>query len=718
MAKNNQGAFVQNVAQSSALQPSKHSSTKKLHLPADPIGQRYITRFSHPYGAILADAPTLETTAKPEWLTLQHFLQPSQLWELHQDKEKLVGIRFGSETLYGAIDLDTDGDYHNPEAVSRIKSALESIGIVSSVPCQSSFSGGWHLILPFSEPINTFGLACAIDQALRREGFIPRPGHLEIFPNPKPYSKEQVTNYKAIRCPLQPSSGSFLLDDELQPISNNVETFLNHCDRAAARQDILLLNKSIDIARKRHKIQRDDKQSTNVNEWRADWERIIATGWTGSSQTNIIIQIIVGYGIVFLSLEGKELVDYAVNTAINAPGYREYCKHQHEIRARVQDWVECNEKNKYYSPYASNPERPLGTYSATHAFAIAGGTHLSNQNNIIPFDRRKDLNLQRSLEAQRRIQIVVRDLEYSNAFPEGATNRAKGVCAGYKRLFNKSLSQETLHKHLHLWHPKWYICDPWIENAQNPCGISDYGHSLPVESITNAQNPCGISDYGHSPYMKVFGLFLLPASAPQGQGAGSSEISENLDMGELVENSDPLLTANSIDIINNLLVFSTVFQNEIILDKYFKCMCNSGRLEKVDNQNLSIEFSGNPDITHNTPATLPQLPSPDPPSTELAALNALSADASSDYVQDFQQVARQRVQAISYAKSMVRKYCMITGKFPRGLECLRLEQIAKMQFYLDSGCPALISEANSWADANPGCLPFCLESAFAERDNR
>lgn len=709
MAKKSQGAFAQNVAQSSVSQAPKHSSTKKFHLPADPVGQRYVTRFCHPYGAIVADLPTLETTAKPEWLTLQYFLQPSQLWELHQDREKLVGIRFGSETLYGAIDLDRGGDYHNPEAVSRIKSALESIGIVSSVSCQSSFSGGWHLILPFSEPINTFGLACAIDQAVRRGGFIPRPGHLEIFPNSKPYSKEKVTNYKAIRCPLQPSSGSFLLDDELQPISNNVETFLDHCDRAAARQDIFLLNKAINTARKRHKIQQDDKQITNVNEWRTDWERIIATGWTGSSQTNIIIQIIVGYGIVFLSLEGKELVDYAVNTAINAPGYREYCRHQHEIRVRVQDWVKCDEKNKYYSPYASNPERPKRTYSATYAFAIAGGTHISNQNNIIPFDRRKDVNLHRSLEAQRRIQIVVRDLEYSNALSEGTTNRAKAICAEYKRRFNKSLSQETLHKHLHLWHPKWYICYPWIENAQNPYQTSDYGHSLTVESITKAQNPCGISDYGHFPYMKVGGVFLLPAS-PQGQGAASIEISENLDMGELAENSDSLLTANSIDIINTLLVFSTVFQDEILLYKHFKCVENSGRLEKVDNQNLSINFFGNSDTTHNTPPTAPESLSPAPPSTELAALNALPPDASSDYVEDFQQVARQRIQAISHAKSMARKYCTIRGKFPRGLEYLRLEQTVKMQFYLDSGCPALISEANSWANANPGCLPFCLEA--------
>ncbi|WP_375503498.1 hypothetical protein [uncultured Nostoc sp.] len=699
MVKNNQGAFAQNVVQSSVSQPPKHSSTKKLHLPADPIGQRYVARFFHPYGAIIADAPTLETTAKPEWRTLQHFLQPSQLWELHQDEKTLVGIRFGSETLYGAIDLDAGGDYHNPEAVSRIKSALESIGIVSVVPCQSTFSGGWHLILPFSESLKSFGLACAIDQAIRHAGFIPRPGHLEIFPNPKPYSKEQVTNYKAIRCPLQPRSGSFLLDDELQPISNNVKTFLDHCDRAAARQDIEEINKAISTARKRHKPQGDSKQTTDIDEWCADWERIITTGWTGSSQTNTIIQIIVGYGIVFLGLDGEELVDYAVNTAINAPGYREYCRHKHEIRVRVQDWVKCNEKNKWYSPYASNPERPLGTYSATFEFAIARGTHASNRNNnIVQFDRRKDLNRQRSLEAQRRIQIVVRTFEISSTLPEGTTNRAKAICVEYKRRFNKCLSQETLHKHLHLWHPKWYICDPWMENAPNPCGISNYGHSPNVESIIlsqqEASNPCGISNYGHSPYMKVCERFLLPASAPQGQKAGSNQITEKLD----------------IDSLASSTVLSDEINNQINLYKNCKSVSNSGAVEKVNKENLSINLSSS---LYATPEIAPS----QTPSKDLATLNGLPA-ATSDCVEDFHQVARLRIQAISHAKNIVRKYRTIVGKLPKGSDYLRLEQIVKMQFYLDSGYPALITEANCWADANPGCLPFCLESAFGERDNR
>ncbi|MHC5611279.1 MAG: hypothetical protein ACYTXA_09735 [Nostoc sp.] len=42
---------------------------------------------------------------------------------------------------------------------------------------------------------------------------------------------KQITNYKAIRYPMQLGSGSFLLDNDLQAISDSVSIFLDHCDR-------------------------------------------------------------------------------------------------------------------------------------------------------------------------------------------------------------------------------------------------------------------------------------------------------------------------------------------------------------------------------------------------------------------------------------------------------------------------------------------------------
>lgn len=763
MTKNNQSALTQNLAQSVATQPPKRSYVKKLHLPADPIGKRYVARFFHPFGAIVADVPAQGIEAKPEWRTCQHFMQPSILWQLHQNEKSLIGIRFGSQTSYATIDLDVGGDYHSLESVSRIKGALENIGIVSLVPCQSSSSGGLHLILPFPEPLPTFAVACALDQTLRNVGFIPRPGHLEIFPNPKSYSKEKATNYKAVRCPLQPGSKSFLLDDDLLPISSDVVRFLDYCDHAAARQDIEQLKRVINQARKRHKPQHTNIQNTDVNVWHSNWEEIITTGWTGSGQTNTIIQTIVGYGIVFLGLKGQELVDYAVNAATNAPGYREYCRHQHEIQARVQDWVDCNRKNKYYSAYASCPDRLLSTYSASFASAIAGGTHVSNKNNIVKLDRRKEINWQRSLEAQNRIQTVVRGLELSATFPEGTTNRTKAICAEYKRRFHKSLSQETLHKYLYLWHPKWYISDPWVENAllngenaQNPYQIDEYGHCdnlhNPSALEKTAQNSCQISEYGHFPLMKVFRPALpLKASAPQGQEALSSkrvadsvadspnqqslqtifysEVISNtstissrdndLLTTSVVSNSEHTQITNSHSIVHSdsensdLLVFSksNEINNKICSHKQSKYPPNCSTPRKVHKQNLSIASNS---IPHNTSATTP----PE------ALLNASDkqpegspTDVSSNKIEEVKKTTRLRLQAKIHAQKIVTRYGLMTGQFLRGAERSHLEQIVKMQFYLDSGHPPLIEEANSWAADHPGCLPFDLESAFNARAN-
>jgi len=65
--------------------------------------------------------------------------------------------------------------------------------------------------------------------------------------------------------------------------------------------------------------------------------------------------------------------------------------------------------------------------------------------------------------------------------------------------------------------------------------------------------------------------------------------------------------------------------------------------------------------------------------------------------------------ALTQARTKVRQYCVITRHILSTQERDRLEQRAKMQFYLDSGNETLIAEANEWAAANPGCLPFSLE---------
>ena len=394
MFPENFGADFDNKPQLSLSQPSKKKI--KPRLPAESVGKRYVERFWHPFGTIIA--PCLVEGAKPAWRTIEYYLQPSQLCKLHQDKSKLVGLRFDNTTSYATIDLDFFGDYHNIESINSIKAALEDIGIVNIIILQSSFSGGYHLILNFASPLPTFALACALEITLKNAGFILRQGHLEIFPNTKPYSAKQITNYKAIRCPMQPGRGSFLLNDDLQPISDSVSIFLDHCDRAASRQDLTKLKRVANKAKKQITQERYRKQeSSDVAQWRANWEEIITTGWTGKGQTNTLLQIFVGYGIVFLDLESDKLVEFCLTTAINAPGCSQYCQHQHEIEARVQHWVESTIRNKWYSAYISYPERLLGTFANTFAEAIAGIRSIHKpKDNVISFGRRQQMNWESS----------------------------------------------------------------------------------------------------------------------------------------------------------------------------------------------------------------------------------------------------------------------------------------------------------------------------------
>ncbi|BAY35446.1 hypothetical protein NIES2107_73580 (plasmid) [Nostoc carneum NIES-2107] len=723
------GADVDNRPQLSLSQPAKKKI--KPHLPSESLGKRYVERFWHPFGAIVA--PSLVEGAKPAWRTIDYYLQPSQLWKLHQDKSKLVGLRFDNTTRYATIDLDCFGDYHNIESINRIKAALEEIGIVDIVILQSSFSGGYHLILNFASPLPTFAVACALEITLRNAGFILRQGHLEIFPNTKPYSAKQITNYKAIRCPMQPGSGSFLLDDDLQAISDSVFIFLDYCDRAASRQDLTKLKRVANKAKKQIAQERYRKQeSADAAQWRANWEETIAIGWTGQGQTNTLLQIFAGYGIVFLDLRSDKLVEFCLSTAINAPGYKQYCRHQHEIEARVRHWVECTIRNKWYSAYVSYPERLLGTFVNTFAEAIAGVSRIDQpKDNVISFDRRHQQNWERSQQAQRRIQIVVTAIEWGSGLPAGATERAKAIRAEYKRRFNKTISQETLQKHLHLWHPTRYILDPWAENSSNPYQSRENGQFYEFQSLfvkQKTQNPCGVKSYAHSFYMKVFCNLLPPAAdAPTGHQAASSlhdvansqgqpfvsqrraESSEFIDINfeqlSLLQSED--LSLNSaVNNSNNSLASSNIIQlpenvSESNSDKDFKYFSNSSTDENCNNKNLLINSVSIP------PTTLP----PDTSQkAEVSNQNIFSSDSTETLtLSELKKLTKLRLQSTSHAKRVVREYCLIARRLIGGKERDRLEQRAKMQFYLDSGNETLIAEAKEWATANPGCLPFSLE---------
>lgn len=391
-------------------------------LPADPTGQRLCSIFGHcRWNFIQAERPD-NALAQVDWQTVSQYpLRPRVLWGLWQEANTLLGVRFTNETTYALLDIDIGSDYHGPESVAQLRAAIETIGLARSILLRSSWNGGLHLYIPLPEPVNTFSLAVALKECLRAQNFRLQPGHLEIFPNVKAYGMNAFTEYNAHRLPLQPASGSCLLDDDLNPVGHRLDQFFWLWDQAASYQDMEALKEACLIARDNHR-KKPQRRHNPVDAWRQDLETEIAEGWTSYGQTNHLLKSIACYGRVFERLHGQRLIDYVIRVAIECPGYQQYCRHQQEIRRRAQAWARSAE-NYYW---------PLGTTPIVSE---------ASQNNLARFNR------QQAESAQHRIRDAYVQLDESGELPEQITARVKAIAQ------IASVSQQTLYKNLALWHP-------------------------------------------------------------------------------------------------------------------------------------------------------------------------------------------------------------------------------------------------------------------------
>ncbi|HZG39250.1 MAG TPA: hypothetical protein VEZ50_11275, partial [Nodosilinea sp.] len=392
-------------------------------LPADPTGQRLCEIFGHyPWNFIRADLPD-DAATKAAWTTVTTYpLRPRVLWNQWQDANQLIGVRFTHDTRYALLDLDAGGDYCTAAGVAQIRAALETIGITRTLLIRSSWSGGLHLYIPFAETVNTFNLAVALKECLKAQGFRLKAGQLEIFPNVKAYGVETFIEYMGHRLPLQPGSGSCLLDEALNPIGDSLARFFWLWDGAAAHQDMDTLRHAMKIGRDNHR-KKPKRRSHPVESWRQDLDLEITEGWTDYGQTNHLLKTIACYGRVFEGLQDQALIDYTLRIALHCPGYEQYCRHQHDIERKVIAWVRAVEG--YYWPLGTTPSRDTS----------------QPKNTLVPF------NQQQSEDAQHRICTVYAELERAGELPEQITARARAIAQAAK------VSQQTLYKHLSLWHP-------------------------------------------------------------------------------------------------------------------------------------------------------------------------------------------------------------------------------------------------------------------------
>ena len=138
-----------------SLYPNRHRSILK-----PPGCQNWTTVSKHGY---LSDETILKAVSGTE----------NRIW----------GCRWGEQTIFAVLDIDAKSQYHNELGLARLIHVLESCGIQLGSLYQSSYSGGWHAYIFFSDWVKSEDLQDYLNQLLKAEGFEIKQGQLEIFPS-------------------------------------------------------------------------------------------------------------------------------------------------------------------------------------------------------------------------------------------------------------------------------------------------------------------------------------------------------------------------------------------------------------------------------------------------------------------------------------------------------------------------------------------------------
>lgn len=409
--------------------------TNSNHFPQSETGQRFCKFFNHRYNFIKAKKSQSKST---KWKTYKKYpIEHRNLWSAYNNPSLFIGVSFNTTTRYALLDIDKNSPYHpdnNENALRDLLWAYEDVGINKSLTLQSSWSEGLHVYLILPKEFPTYKLAVMLKLTAIRSGFMVKDGILEIFPNTKSYGKKHKTAYKAHRLPLQ--EGSYLLDENFTPYSNDIKTFLDLAEVAAASQDIEIIEAAIELADKVKAFRYIKGDGKKAAEFRNDLKEQIAEGWTGFGQTNDLLRIIGTYGRVFKALGGKALADYIAETAESLQGYYKYCRHQHHIKRRASEWGRCVEK--FYYPYGSKPNR-VGTF----AEMVENG---SKENKV---------NKERQESAVSRIKAGINHLkETLTELPTKIGELKTALIDVIQKLFNVRPSDKTLRKYKDLWYPK------------------------------------------------------------------------------------------------------------------------------------------------------------------------------------------------------------------------------------------------------------------------
>jgi hypothetical protein len=437
----------------------------------------FLSLFPHRYDYICADHPPIGES--PTWYTeSRHPLSD----RLIQQGASLYGVRFGAKTSYCLLDIDVGSMYHpkrDPFAIARIRSALEPIGLVRHVACTSSYSGGIHLYFPFEEPQTSWQMAIALQTVLQNAGFNSALGQLEIFPNVKPYVVDGFPNlYAAHRLPMQ--TGSYLLNEAWELTYSDQSVFVQRWQLAARCNDVRasVIKQILQVARRQHY-----GFSGKADKFLNDLNSEIEAGWTGHGQTNYLLGRIAMRSYIFghvlyapHPLVGKALIEDIIRVAISLPGYREWCRHQHEIEQRAEDWARCVENSKYF-PFRQSKLK------LTKSHLDSSDSDVFDQSTDQFVSEMLTWNQKQCQSARGRIRLAIADLLNQECLPATATAR-------FTALVGYGIGGSTLYKHKDLWHPQY------LDYSSEHSTSSSTDHSEadfppdPPTSLTAAMGNC------------------------------------------------------------------------------------------------------------------------------------------------------------------------------------------------------------------------------------
>ncbi|MBD2122893.1 hypothetical protein [Trichocoleus sp. FACHB-262] len=357
---------------------------------------------------------------KPAWLTAnrKEALTPQQFYERWKKPSELIGVRFWKKTQYFVLDIDYGSKYHparNREAIAKILEALELIGLCRCLRVCSSSSRGLHIYFPLPDEFVLWKVALLVRKTLDEAGFEVQSGQLEIFPNYIPYIPDHKPEYNGHRLPLQ--AGSYLLNEEWQEETNNLEAFITRWHLAASGQDLEMWQRSLSMVKPPNLSAKDG----DVQEWRDRLETTLKTGWTAKRQTQAMVKAACAYGRVFRGLSWCEVKTFAIETLTRAPGYRTFCGHQRNIKRVVRDWIKTNRKSNHYHPLYSRQNNQT-----------KAPTGPSNQ--------------QKQQQAEQKIRDAIAQIVTEDGrLPDGNTARVKRLHAISR------CSQATIYKYQFLW---------------------------------------------------------------------------------------------------------------------------------------------------------------------------------------------------------------------------------------------------------------------------